>query len=713
MSGENKVQFKKGLLYQKSSVTSPGSLFFATDAGKLFLKTGNNPQDIIEIHSDLPFGEVPASGGAVTVDKSIVLTSGLAINLLGDRIPTQLNVNSTGLRDVKVSGQSIASDKTLPSNLILQYIYHQSTNSWSVNYQDGGAAQVQSDWEKNDSTAVDFIKNRPFYEEISEVTVDPSNYVYQAEMEMSICKISDQVYTIEELARFSGSYYFNENTYTFVASDPALVYEEVLPGIAGVLAQNGEVPLLVSSDDFTSIGLSSDYHGTYAMAIPYGQSYYSRLVSLSYSEIHKLANKFLDLGYFDNKLFSISAGTYRDYAYDFRDDVIRYLDAFAFAESYVTDIVIPRVERIGDFALIGNYLGRESGRLIDFSYCRNLNSIGSGVAGISHCNDEWSRYNGVTGIALYGSEKRDYSLLSISRYALNGLYHGVFILNFPYDQSLHDSFLSTMNSQGIYVAFSNSSPASISEMNTIVNSLTDISTISDSWDTILTNINSGNYSQYLLGTKKVYFDYYDTDTAQSYTRCTAYLRCIGLNKDVDSSDNSIKTTWMFSDIEFTSRMQEGSSGYSWADCYLRSFLADSTKFRVYYLDSNDQEVDFSSIVVPAKKTYLSSYVYDKYWIPSVRELNFTDGVNSESSGCVYDQYYTTEKTFLYSCNGSRIRWGRSSQRPLDIGAVIRWWTRTGDSSAKSFIDVNERGKIEDTSKFDSLNSNGVIVGLCI
>lgn len=59
------------------------------------------------------------------------------------------------------------------------YRYNKSSDSWTYIGSTGPHSSVQSDWDENDSTELDYIKNRPFYEETveSEIPQGTSNNV--------------------------------------------------------------------------------------------------------------------------------------------------------------------------------------------------------------------------------------------------------------------------------------------------------------------------------------------------------------------------------------------------------------------------------------------------------------------------------------------------------------------------------------------------------
>lgn len=139
-SGSNtRVKFKKGT----GSLPSfdNGSLVFSEDSGKIYIDTHNGR---VEMHSDLPTGSLASGSNNVTVDKNIVLSNGTSVRVYGSRIPTTLNINSTGSKSVKLNGSTLSSEKTLGGNTVITYTYISSDDAWVV----GGSVSDSSSTDK-------------------------------------------------------------------------------------------------------------------------------------------------------------------------------------------------------------------------------------------------------------------------------------------------------------------------------------------------------------------------------------------------------------------------------------------------------------------------------------------------------------------------------------------------------------------------------------
>lgn len=213
---------------------------------------------------------------------------------------------------------------------------------------------------------------------------------------------------------------------------------------------------------------------------------------------------------------------------------------------------------------------------------------------------------------------------------------------------------------------------------------TDFSTIYDSWETIISNINSGNISNYPIGSlKKISFGSSDY-----------YLQLVGTDKDVLASDNTttVKTTWAFATKIADHRMNATSTnenGYPATEMY--TWLAEQRANLPDIIKNNLKTV---------KKTYYDHTtkstlsVNTDFWLFSSKEI-FNGGPPIEDSGCVYDQFFTSKS--------NRVKRDAS-------GSTSSWWLRSAYSNSNSFLSVYFDGYANSST----VNiSYGVVPGLCL
>ena len=213
---------------------------------------------------------------------------------------------------------------------------------------------------------------------------------------------------------------------------------------------------------------------------------------------------------------------------------------------------------------------------------------------------------------------------------------------------------------------------------------TNFDTISDSWETIISNIKAGNYSQYKIGDTK----------SITYDGMNVQLQLIGTDKDVLASDETktVATTWAFRHIVISHRMNAtntNANGYPASEMY--TYLQECRAKLPDIIKNN---------IVTVKKTYRnyttsSTLSTDEdFWLFSMREI-FGSNSSYESSGCIYDQFFTSStKRIKYNLNGS----------------ATYWWTRSAGSSTRGFRGVSGGGGAGDGN---ASGSGGVVPGFCI
>ena len=211
--------------------------------------------------------------------------------------------------------------------------------------------------------------------------------------------------------------------------------------------------------------------------------------------------------------------------------------------------------------------------------------------------------------------------------------------------------------------------------------VTDFSTISDSWEIIISNINKGDISRYPIGSVK----------ALTFDGIQHYLQLVGTDKDVLASNNEtkVKTTWAFVTTIGKHRMNAtntNENGYPASEMY--TWLTEQKAKLPEIIRNNLKTV---------KKTYYdytttsTLSVDTDFWLFSKKEVGFTN-TPVESEGVVYDQFFTS--------NTKR-------QKP---GVV--WWLRSAYSSSGYFYYVDGNGAVQ-SPYGPSTSPYGVVPGLCL
>lgn len=157
-------------------------------------------------------------------------------------------------------------DSYTKSSAVLSVVRREKPDDYT--YGGGGAPQVQADWGQNDESAVDYIKNRPGgYTKTTpgyEITWDGvvGDKVVVDGGEMQLVKVSDRVFTVEELI---GS--------TIIFGDTSLIVSNDT-----IVSQNGTITseaFLVCSTPTTIQGITFTETGTYFVKM--GEEFVSSL----------------------------------------------------------------------------------------------------------------------------------------------------------------------------------------------------------------------------------------------------------------------------------------------------------------------------------------------------------------------------------------------------------------------------------------------------
>ena len=218
----------------------------------------------------------------------------------------------------------------------------------------------------------------------------------------------------------------------------------------------------------------------------------------------------------------------------------------------------------------------------------------------------------------------------------------------------------------------------------------EVAEISDSWDTILANIDNGTYADvYKIG------NYKPLDLG---TEGVVNMQIVAFDADEDENGNTIPITFISKECMSTLYAYSTyvTSATAWRDHYFRSHLNNN-------IISKIPSAVRSRVV--ASKRYTRDWVngsnvqndltIDKLWIPSYREA--AGGNFSETNGCTYDK--------IYSDAESRIK------NTVGTSTATKWLIRsyqTGSSSANGTYQVDTDGYF----KALSTNTISVRIPLC-
>lgn len=215
--------------------------------------------------------------------------------------------------------------------------------------------------------------------------------------------------------------------------------------------------------------------------------------------------------------------------------------------------------------------------------------------------------------------------------------------------------------------------------------LSDFSTISDSWATIIANSNYD--TDYSIG---------DTKTIDLGAQGTHLMVLVAKNTD-NKADGTGKArmTWVSNTILTTRHLMNSTATTTggWADCSMRSYLTDTIKPLIPETIRN--------AIVPVTKvssTYESSAIVpngqtttDDVWIPSAQEI--FGGSLYETDGVTYTTYFNSATARTKYLNGS----------------TSLWWLRSASSTTK-FRDVASNGNVTNDN---ASGTSGVVLGFCI
>ena len=221
----------------------------------------------------------------------------------------------------------------------------------------------------------------------------------------------------------------------------------------------------------------------------------------------------------------------------------------------------------------------------------------------------------------------------------------------------------------------------------------EVKEITDSWDTIIANIDNNTYkTKYKLG------NYKPLDLG---TEGTINMQIVGIDTDENRSGATVPLTFIGMELLNTSHRMNpsnttGTEGTGtlggWEKSEMRSYLNDTI---LPLIPSNVAErintVKKISYAFDVNETAFQQTTYDRLWIPGYREIfNLTD---YDQTGPVYSA--------IYKDNASRIK--------KRNGSATYWWLRTAHS-ATGFLGVVYTGNY---NAYSSNVSGGVCLGFSL
>lgn len=223
--------------------------------------------------------------------------------------------------------------------------------------------------------------------------------------------------------------------------------------------------------------------------------------------------------------------------------------------------------------------------------------------------------------------------------------------------------------------------------------VTDFSTIKDDWDTIITKLGNGT-ANYVVG---------DTKT-MNYDGTPVFMQLVALDAD-DLADNSgkAKSTWISKPILEMRAMNsqqktvDGTTSWTvggWANTDLRAYLSSDVMNKLpANIRSAIKEVNKTYRVKSPTDTTLTAV--DKLWIPSYKEVGFTNASYVESDGVAYSG--------VFSSNANRVKYR------LDNGSASLWWLRSAYNADGFSCVYNSGDELYNYAFYES----GLVIGFCI
>lgn len=222
----------------------------------------------------------------------------------------------------------------------------------------------------------------------------------------------------------------------------------------------------------------------------------------------------------------------------------------------------------------------------------------------------------------------------------------------------------------------------------------EVKEITDSWDTIIANIDNNTYkTKYKVG------NYKPLDLG---TEGTINMQIVGIDTDENRSGATVPLTFIGMELLNTEhRMnpykETGTEGTGtlggWEKSEMRSYLSDTI---LPLIPSNVSErinaVKKISKAYDVNETAFQQTTYDRLWIPGHREI--FNSTSYDQTGPVYSA--------IYKDNDSR-------KKAKVGGSAIGWWLRPANSTT-SFIRVYSGGYYND---YIANDTNGVCLGFSL
>ena len=215
--------------------------------------------------------------------------------------------------------------------------------------------------------------------------------------------------------------------------------------------------------------------------------------------------------------------------------------------------------------------------------------------------------------------------------------------------------------------------------------------ITDSWDTIIANIDNGTYkTKYSIG------NYKPLDLG---TEGTINMQIVAKDKDVlsDNTANAPLTFIAMKGLNTRKKMYYSGTGINWANSWIRNtYLPES----ILPLIPSNVAKRIQSVIKtydPRGQGSASDTLVEKLWIPSAREM-FKYIPNEEASGPKYSD--------VYEDNASRIKQGNTS---TDTG--YGYWLRSSYGMPSNYRMVESDGRYGDAG--GGGNERLIALGFCL
>ena len=162
----------------------------------------------------------------------------------------------------------------------------------------GGGTSVQADYNQNDSTAADYIKNRPFYEEIKEETLPEQTFSTTKTLGLNVWETQDNViqFTVGDTVKviFNGVEYIR----TAISFEGELAYVGNIAIVDDSLEDTGEPFCLLNAMLLGSKGMS--------IVTAEAQTNATIKISKTEEDIHPINSKYIKNMYFDKEPKSLT-----------------------------------------------------------------------------------------------------------------------------------------------------------------------------------------------------------------------------------------------------------------------------------------------------------------------------------------------------------------------------------------------------------------------